>query len=78
MLYIEAQAEQHSEYRIHLARKQEECGVPYCGVDRSPELVLRLREDVEVHVLDEVYEDDAGYGYASEDVSYIYPCIRFG
>ena len=37
----------------------------------------RLRKAVEVQMLDEMDQDDAGDGYASEDVCAIDSCIRF-
>ena len=76
MLDVETQSEKHGEDGVHLSCQQEECRIPDGSVHRSPELALRLREEKEVHVLKEVYQNDACDGNASEDVCNIDSCVR--
>ena len=77
MLDVKAQSEEHCEDCVHLACEQEEGRVPDCSVYCGPEFVLRLREQEEVEVLDEMDKDDSGDGDTSEDVCNVDSCVRF-
>jgi hypothetical protein len=75
MLNIKTKSKEHSKYRIHLAREQEECRIPDGLVDSCPEFILWLREHEEIHVLNEMYQDDSRNSNASENVGYIYSSV---
>ena len=76
MLDVEAQTEKGGEDGIHLTCKQVECRIPHCLVDTGPELARRLREIVEVEMLDEMNKDNASDGDAPQHVGYVNSRVR--
>ena len=64
----ETQAEEQREYRVHLSGEQGEHPVPDKVVDLPHEFRRRLGKHVEIHVLDEMDQHDAGNGEAAEHI----------
>ena len=75
MLDEKAQAEKHSEDRIHLSGKKEEYRIPHALIDRTPERAGRLGKHIEVQLLNEMDEYDSTDGDTPEDIRHIDSCV---
>jgi hypothetical protein len=67
----EAQAKEHREDCVHLARKHKEEAIPNSLVESAHKLARSLRELVEVELLDKVNQHDTANGDTTQDIGYI-------